>query len=145
MRAEILPEPELEFAGGARHIDPRFRLANYGPADLGTSDGRRAVRLGLIGDAGSLDLLHRWLERCRDPIAGKDEKYAHLFPEFPGCDVDRGLHTSMVCSDRASAVVPPRALRGIEAASGLEAIERAVEAYAEEARCRTRPRPPSRG
>ncbi|MBN9618768.1 MAG: hypothetical protein J0H43_03435, partial [Actinobacteria bacterium] len=134
MRAEVLPEPELEFGGGARHIDPRFGLTNYGPADLGSGEGPRAVRLGLVGDAASMDLLRTWLERCRDAIPAKDERYGHLFSEFPGCDIDRGLHAAMVCSDRASNPVSARALREIDTATGTEAIERAVESYAEEAR-----------
>jgi hypothetical protein len=38
MHAEVIPEPELEFGGGGRHIDPRFGIANYGPADLAALD-----------------------------------------------------------------------------------------------------------
>ncbi|SBW22369.1 hypothetical protein FDG2_2526 [Candidatus Protofrankia californiensis] len=42
MHAEVLDEPHLEFGGGARHIDPRFGLTAYGPADLNAP--RRAHR-----------------------------------------------------------------------------------------------------
>ena len=45
MHAEVIPEPELEFGGGGRHIDPRFGIANYGPADLGC----RSTPRGLSG------------------------------------------------------------------------------------------------
>jgi hypothetical protein len=138
VRAEVLLEPELEFGGGGRHIDPRFGIRNYGPADLsGPADalGPRAVRVGLIGPADQLDGVRAWLERCRDPIAAKDERYPTLFPDFPGCDIDRGLHTTLVLSDRASAAVSNRALRQITAASDhAAAINAAVEAYVDEVR-----------
>lgn len=116
----ILDEPELEFGGAARHIDPRFGITNYGPADLGAADAPRAIRVGLVGPADQLDGLRRWLERCREPIAAKDEKYPHLFPEFPGCDTDRGLHTTLVFSDRNTRAISSRDLRAIETAASRQ-------------------------
>src|SRR5690242_10978735 len=113
MHAEVLDEPELEFGGGARHIDPRFGIATYGPADL-------------------LDRLGTWLERCREPIPAKDERYPHLFPEFPGCDIDVGLHSTLVLSDRNTRTISSSALRAIENAPTDSALLRAVDAYAEE-------------
>ena len=71
MRAEVIDEPELEFGGRGRHIDPRFGIGNYGPADLGTQDAPRAIRVGLVGPADQLDGLRRWLERCREPSTGQ--------------------------------------------------------------------------
>ena len=48
MHAEVLDEPELEFGGGNRHIDPRFGIATYGPADLaGVSDDLGLLRSAL--------------------------------------------------------------------------------------------------
>ncbi len=44
MHAEVLDEPELEFGGGNRYIDPRFGIATYGPADLGAAEAPRATR-----------------------------------------------------------------------------------------------------
>ena len=83
MHAEVLDEPELEFGGGGRHIDPGSASRNYGPADLGAADAPRAIRVGLIGPADQLGGLRAWLERCREPIPAKDERYPHLFPDFP--------------------------------------------------------------
>ena len=50
MHAEVLDEPELEFGGGNRHIDPRFGITTYGPADLDAAEAPRAIRAGLISD-----------------------------------------------------------------------------------------------
>jgi hypothetical protein len=132
MRAEILDEPELEFGGGSRHIDPRFGISNYGPADLGAPSAPRAIRVGLIGPADQLGGVRAWFERCRELIAAEDERYPYLFPEFPGCDIDRGLHTTLVFSDRNTRAISDRDLRGIAAASRAQALKTAVGVYAEE-------------
>lgn len=33
MKAFVIDEPEVEFAAGCRHVDPRFGIADYGPVD----------------------------------------------------------------------------------------------------------------
>jgi hypothetical protein len=132
MRAEVIDEPELEFGGRGRHIDPRFGISNYGPADLGTQGAPRAIRVGLIGPADQLDGLRVWLERCREPIAAKDERYPHLFPAFPGCDIDSGLQTTLVFSDRNTRTISERDLCAIRQASGGRALQAAVDTYAAE-------------
>lgn len=134
MRAEILPEPELEFGGGARHIDPRFGIANYGPADLNPTEAGKTVRVGLVGAAGDCETLAAWLERCRSPIAAKDDRYPHLFPEFPGCDVDRSFFTAFELSGRTTSVVSAKTLLGIAERQTPEALALAVDVYAEEVR-----------
>ncbi len=131
MRAEVLDEPQLEFGGGSGHVDPRFGLTAYGPADLGASDAT-AIRVGMVGPADQLDGLRQWLERCREPIPAKDERYPHLFPSFPGCDIDRGLYTTLVFSDRNTRQVPDRALRALEKLSRAEATRQSVNVYADE-------------
>lgn len=132
MRAEVLDEPQLEFGGASGHVDPRFGLTAYGPADLGTPDAPSAIRVGMVGPADQLDGLRQWLERCREPIPAKDERYPHLFPSFPGCDIDRGLYTTLVFSDRNTRQVPDRPLRALERLPRMEATRRGVDLYAEE-------------
>ena len=134
MLGEVLPEPELEFGGGGRHVDPRFGISNYGPADLDEPDRRRPIRVGLVGPGDLLPELRTWLERCRDPIDAKDERYPNLFTGFPGCDVDRGLLTTLVLSDRTTATVSKEALREIGNAPRAEALDLAIRAYAQEVR-----------
>ena len=132
MQAEVVDEPELEFGGRGRHIDPRFGIGNYGPADLGSQDAPRAIRVGLVGPGDQLGGLRRWLERCREPIPAKDERYPHLFPAFPGCDIDSGLQTTLVFSDRNTRTISDRDLRAIGQASGGKALQAAVDTYAAE-------------
>ncbi len=132
MQADVIDEPELEFGGRGRHIDPRFGIGNYGPADLGTQGAPQAIRVGLVGPADQLDGLRTWLERCREPIAAKDERYPHLFPAFPGCDIDSGLQTTLVFSDRNTRTISERELRAIRQASGGRALQTAIDTYAAE-------------
>ncbi|MST32861.1 hypothetical protein GHK86_09035 [Acidimicrobiaceae bacterium USS-CC1] len=132
MRAEALDEPELEFGGASRHIDPRFGICSYGPADLAVPGAPRAIRVGLVGPSASLDGLRNWLERCRDPIPAKDERYPHLFPAFPGFDTDRSLHSTLVFSDRNTRGLSSQVLRRMVGPDKAEALELAVAAYADE-------------
>ena len=69
VRATVFDEPEVEFAAGCRHVDPRFGVADYGPVDLGTPGAPREIRIGIVGPADGIDGARRWLERCREPIA----------------------------------------------------------------------------
>ena len=76
--------------------------------------------------------MRAWFERCREPIAAKDERYPHLFPGFPGCDIDRGLRTILVFSDRHTRALGDRDLRLITDAPAARALATAVEVYAAE-------------
>jgi hypothetical protein len=132
MRADILDEPELEFGGGNRHVDPRFGILDYGPADLGVADAPRAIRVGVVAPPDQVEGLRRWFERCREPIAAKGETYPHLFPAFPGCDVDVGLHTTLVFSERNTREISGRDIRLIERANAAESLAVGVDVYAKE-------------
>ncbi len=129
MRIEVLDEPELEFGGGQRHVDPRFGISAYGPADLGLESAPTGIRLGLVGPRDQLDGIRRWIERCRQPIAAKDERYPHLFPAFPGCDSDAGLYTTLAFTDRNCREVAGRALQHASGLPGELAVRAMVDAY----------------
>jgi hypothetical protein len=132
IRAEVLDEPELEFGGASRHVDPRFGIHSYGPADLAVPGAPRAILIGLVGPAASLDGLRSWFERCREPIPAKDERYPHLFPAFPGFDTDRSLHSTLVFSDRNTRSLSSQVLRRIADLDKADALDLAVASYADE-------------
>ena len=45
MKAELLPEPELQFGAGT-HVDIRFGLKNYGPITFDDENMPDEIRLG---------------------------------------------------------------------------------------------------
>lgn len=71
MTVAVLDEPLLEFADRQRHIDPRFGIANYGPADRDNEDAPTAINVGLVGDARSVEGARSWLERCQAGLPAK--------------------------------------------------------------------------
>jgi hypothetical protein len=132
MHIEILDEPDLEFGGAQRHVDPRFGIAAYGPADLGQDGAPTAIRLGLVGPRDQLEGIRRWIDRCRSPIDAKDDKYPHLFPGFPGCDSDTGLCTTLTIADRNCRELPSRELERASGLPGELAVQAMVDVYMSE-------------
>jgi hypothetical protein len=132
VKADVLDEPTLEFAGGARHIDPRFGVAEYGPADLEVGSAPRAIRVGLLGEQAGNEDVKAWLERCREPIAGKDPERPGLFPGFPGFVRDASYRSELVFDSRLERPVRHRELANLERLDPRERAEAAVDLYLEE-------------
>ena len=74
MKVEHLPEPELEFGGGDRHVDIRSGLSQFGPLDRGVPNAPGDIKIGLVGPPECLDGVTRWLELCRGPIDAKESR-----------------------------------------------------------------------
>ena len=132
MKAIVLDEPELEFAGGNRHIDPRYGIVDYGPADAGGPRAPTEIRVGLVGDAESVEGIRAWLERCSAEIPGKRSPLAHLFPPFPGFAEDRAFQARLVFDPRFERVLPDRTLRALADRPPAQAVADAVDRYADE-------------
>lgn len=131
-RLSVLPEPELEFGGGARHVDPRFGIAASGPADRLTAAAPKETRLGVVGLSGDVDGLLGWLDRCREPVhapTGKAERMLNLFPEFPGFARGTAFDSTLVFQDRAVSHLRLRDLQGLHDLPPADAAIRAVEFY----------------
>jgi hypothetical protein len=90
------------------------------------------IRLGLVGPRDQLDGLRRWIDRCRQRIPAKDEKYPHLFPAFPGCDTDTGLFTTLTFTDRSCREVSGRDLEHAAGLPGELAVTAMVDAHLSE-------------
>lgn len=133
MRAIVFDEPELEFAAGCRHVDPRFGVADYGPVDFGTIGAPRDIRVGIVGPADGIDGARRWLERCREPIAAKSgDKSPRLFRDFPGYDFDVTFRSRLVFDDAAVRTVAHRALSKAASRPGALGVVSTVDLYAAE-------------
>jgi len=90
--AKWLPEPELVFAEGNRHIDPKTGLSLWGPASLGTERHRSVIRAGFVGLASAIDNVRALIDEAAQGIEGGDTH--HPFPGF-----GESFHTEIACSD----------------------------------------------
>lgn len=133
MKASVLPEPELEFAAGARHVDPRFGIADYGPVDLRAPGSPREISVGIVGPSEGIVGARTWLERCRDPIAAKpSNKSPRLFRDFPGFSPSATYRSSLTFDETLTRAIPNKTLSKAMSKAGSLAVVEAVDIYAQE-------------
>ncbi len=131
MRAMILDEPELEFGGGGRHIDPRYGIDDHGPVDGATASAPGEIKVGIIGSQAAVEGIRRWLERCRGEIPARPSRQPRLFRDFPGFDTDRCFHSKLTFDDRWMRRIHSRDLARLSG-QAAQAVPAAVEAWAAE-------------
>ena len=128
MKIAVLDEPQLEFGGGSRHIDPRSGITNYGPADAADTKVR-TIRAAIVGTQEAIEGVRGWLDRCREPIAAKLSHLSHYYVPFPGFDTSVGYRSTIVINSRLERRINRRALNEIVGLKPAEAIQRAVDLY----------------
>lgn len=129
-----IAEPLLEFAGGARHLDMRFGLMDYGPVDFST-DRTKEVRLGIVGSGRTIEGFRTWMERCKEEIPAKKSNQPHLFPAFPGIGIGGPFRCYFELDTRDERPIQAGRLGKITAEERDEAAVRmAVEVFEEEIR-----------
>jgi hypothetical protein len=132
MKATVLPEPELEFGGGARHIDMRFGLLHYGPLDRGEAQAPQGVRLGIAGDSDGIDRLIAWIDRCRAGLEAKRSRRRNLYPPFPGFG-DRGPFCDFLTHKTSCRIIPRSEFDRLSALQPrYTALDEAAERYVEQ-------------
>jgi len=136
VKAHILHEPELEFRAGNRHIDPRYGIAVYGPADADAPTAPHTIAVGLLGPPGAVDDLRKWLQRCQSPIDAIQAKpgQENLHQPFPGFSADTNFGAELVFDDALVREIPERQLRRLARADVTSAVAEAAELYTEAAR-----------
>ncbi|WP_155058457.1 argonaute/piwi family protein [Streptomyces blattellae] len=136
MKAPVLHEPELEFRAGNRHIDPRYGISVFGPADADSPTGPRQIPIALVGPARAVDGIRSWLRRCQDHIEAKETKpgQENLHQPFPGFSSDSPFGAELVFDDALVREIPERQLRRLARADTVSATADAVEIYADAAR-----------
>lgn len=136
MKAHVLHEPELEFRAGNRHIDPRYGIAVYGPADADAPTAPHTIPVGLVGPPGAVDGLRQWLQRCRSPIDAMETKpgQENLHLPFPGFSPDTSFGTELVFDDTLVREIPERQMRRLAKADVASAIAEAADLYTDAAR-----------
>lgn len=91
----FVEEPELLFANGYRHCDPKTGIPLYGPRSIGTSRHKQEVHVGFIGPSEAVDRAQRFYESLSNGVEGDD---AHA--PFPGCRLDRGYRCELRMDSR---------------------------------------------
>src|SRR4051812_30449721 len=139
MKLSLLEEPTVEFGAQMKHIDPRYGIANYGPADATVASAPKRIRIGIVGDAPSVEGIATWLERCRKEIAPKKARAGQecLFPGFPGFDVDVGVRCELVLDQSLQRAIPERTLRILHGRSAPVRVPEIVGVYLDEMRALT--------
>jgi hypothetical protein len=132
MKASVLIEPELEFGHSGRHIDPRFGLMAFGPADAEADASPGGISVGFVGDAAGIDGLRGWLVACHEAIAGKETHQSNLFPSFPGFSSEGPFAAEIKFDDRLERVLPPLELARLSKMDREAAIEEAVNLFIEQ-------------
>jgi hypothetical protein len=134
MIAEVLDEPELEFAGGVGHIDIRFGLMHAGPIDV-LDVKPRSISVALVGTNETVESLARWLERCRGEIPGKTSPYPNLFPRFPGFNPQIAFRSTLLLGSRTQRTIAQRSIaNAIKSPRSNQAVEASVEIFLDEMR-----------
>lgn len=136
MKAHVLHEPELEFRAGNRHIDPRYGISTFGPADADSPSAPRQIPIALIGPAQAVDGIRGWLQHCRDRIEAKETKpgQENLHQPFPGFSPDSEFGDELIFDDALVREIPERQLRRLARADVVAATAEAVHIYSDAAR-----------
>jgi hypothetical protein len=80
----LLDEPNLEFRGGQRTVDPHDGLSLFGSYAESAQDRSTHV---VIGTPAGLDKWASWRERMNRPASCRDISRLRAWPPFPGFDV----------------------------------------------------------
>ena len=136
MKARVLDEPQLEFRASNRHIDPRFGIVRFGPADAEMDTTPRRITVGIVGTPGTTDGLRSWLDRCNSLIARKKPKLGqeNLFIDFPGFNVETGFLAELIHADDLVREISNADIRRLSGGASPKVVAETASAYAEQAR-----------
>lgn len=110
LRAEWFEEPDLQFADGHTHADPKVGINLFGPRSYNTKRHRAEVHFGFIGSGESIEVTARFYERCSQGVDGDTEH-----EPFPGCDKDTGFRTELKIDIGASEILTVSELHQLKA------------------------------
>ncbi len=136
MKARVLDEPPLEFRAANRHIDPRFGISQFGPADADMDTAPRRVTVGIVSTAPAADGLRGWLDACGSPIERKVPKpgQENLFIDFPGFNGESAFLAELVHTDALFTEISGSEIRRLMKTASVEAVDHVAALYANAAR-----------
>ena len=127
-----LNEPRLLFAKGT-HICPRRGITEYGVFDKAQATRRNEIFIGGIGTAHCIDMLEKWIERCRGAIeAASGAKQENLRLPFCGFNQESGFGADMMFSSGLSRTLKNSEVKGIlNIKDRSQRVLKAIEYYHE--------------
>ncbi len=105
MKIAKFDEPELQF-GTQCHIDIRFGIMNYCPLDFDSGTAPKQIKVGIVGNAESIEGVREWLNRCRNEVSAKPSRQPNLFPRFPGFNTACAFHSELVLDSSLEREIP---------------------------------------
>ena len=103
MNISIIPEPELEFGNGVKHVDIRHGITHLKPFDIDDSRRPDKISVGIIGTPESIAGVKRWFQTVNQAVAAKsDSTNKRLFPSFPGYRKDTAFCSEIVLDDASN-------------------------------------------
>jgi hypothetical protein len=84
LSAEVLPEPELEFASKQQIEHPSIGLGLFGPVDSSGIEKPNRINYAVVGSAGGIGKFELFAARLNSPIAPPPERSEILWPHYPG-------------------------------------------------------------
>jgi hypothetical protein len=130
MKADFIPEPDLEF-GTNTHVDVRFGISTFGPLDVGTATAPKEIRVGLVGTAETIEGVRGWLAKCSAGVTAKKSRLVNLFPAFPGFTEDSPFHSTLIFDDRWTGTLTAREETSLLSVKPTEMISEAVNLFLE--------------
>lgn len=131
MKIKYIDEPELEF-GNSSHIDIKFGIMNYSVLDFDREDAPRKIHLGIVGINEDIEIFEEWIEKCKEPIEGKETKKKNLFPRFPGFHTEHGFHSEIITDSNIQGKLRPQDFKELSGLSSDEKNIKAVEIFIHE-------------
>jgi hypothetical protein len=84
LSAEVLPEPELEFATGQQIEHPATGLGLFGPVDSSGIEKPNRISYAVIGSPDGIAGFGAFATRLNSPIDPPPERSEILWPHYPG-------------------------------------------------------------
>jgi hypothetical protein len=124
--SRIFDEPLLEFGDQHSHPDPRLGLTEAGPLQAPLGD---AVRVGIIGDAKTVESTKEFLGKMARGIESKFDNHPNLHPSFPGLLNRNPFRCQFEAQESATAALSKAQVdKIIKEPDHARAVEIAVEA-----------------
>ena len=122
----IFDEPLLEFGDQHSHQDPRLGLTDAGPLQAPLGD---KIRLGVVGDAKTVQGSKEFFLAAADGFASKAESHPNMNPNFPGLHNNNPFRCGFQVDDEACGALNKAQIdRIMKEPNHAKAVEMAVDA-----------------